>query len=126
MKIKVTDLWKYKGHNVMVQDGFDIPKGLYKMIELTTDQSPGLLDSNNRVQYMETFTDEDEVTLMATTLEEQLENLVAGYGSIMIDLIAEDWTEDPTSNFDITPYKHKFKAYSNMLRETQQRQVNIS
>jgi len=117
MLIKVNELWKYAGAEVLIKDDLAtpyIPKGYYKYIDKDSDGTYMMLNQRNNLCYLDTYDSDSIIQVTENEPMNRVRNCIEGYTVEMMGLIQDGWTCDSGNNLDLTPYKQKLNEYINL------------
>jgi len=124
MLIKVNELWRYPGVEVLIKDDLAtsyIPKGYYKYIDKDHDGVYTMLNQRNNLCYLDTYDDESIIQVTENEPLDRIKNCIKGYTIEMMGLIQDGWTCDENAGLNLIPYKEKLNEYielEKMIKES--------
>ena len=125
MKIELGKVFKHIGDVIQVKQPFkdfdgevEIAPGTYQIIEKTPDGIDLYNLYTTELETLYEYQDSDKVTIITTPPQEKLELLLEAYTKVVIELLADGWTEieNPKPNdMDISPYMQRVVIVRKLL-----------
>jgi len=120
MLIKVNDLWKFPGVEILIKEDLSnkyLDIGYYRYIDKSNDGVYMLLDARDEICHLEEYDDESTIQVTQNDILQRILNCINGQSVQIMGLIQDGWVEDANDGFNLTPYKEKLNEYIKLSKQ---------